>query len=386
MLAIVLGGIALLSLTIVMVWFAHQARNNRLAAERIAVAERVAAEAKVSAEKAAAEEKAVADKRVAEERVMTEKRIAEEKAAAEKTIAEENKKAAAAKKAADEKAAASKQMAKTGGVADQEGPSLTSVKDDAGIKDAVGLVVIGLSATGYLGEQDYHLWASGSAFAINHNGAMLTNKHVVDEYLKLGRAKELKRDFKAKTSATLEEQVWVFVRSEKFDAKVVYISRKNDYAVLHVDHQFPKPFRLKIVPDEMLDADVRAIGFPGTATEGFSDQEILTKETNKNAWHKDIADCLNERDLQYVLTSGRVSQVTDDTVLKAKWLQHSAGIAHGSSGGPLVLFPNATVIGVNTLVAHDFKQGNGTEFYRALFLGQFRDDLDKHVPGILWVQ
>ncbi len=376
-LAIGLAGIAALSLVVAIVWIVYASQSSRRAAEERAVAEKKAGEEKAATEKEAAEEKAAVEQKAAEEKAAAERKVAGEKAAAEKKVAGE--KAAAEKKAAEGKAAEEK------AAAENKPATLTSIKDHAGIADAVGKVVIGVSGTDYFGKQSYGRAGAGSAFAITHDGAMITNKHVVKPCLEWQRADDYKNDLKQKYKwTTVDFRIWVFVNRDKYDARIVHVSSKNDYAILRVQRRFSRPFRLKHSAEETMDAEVRAIGFPEAAAKAFTDRGLLLKDISKRLLRDDIADCFDHQDLQYTMTAGRISQVAE--ALKVKWFQHDAGTAPGSSGGPLVL-TDATVLGVNTLVAQDQRDGKsfGAQWHRALLLGQFRDDIDKHVSGIVWV-
>ncbi|MEN6449924.1 MAG: serine protease [Thermoguttaceae bacterium] len=262
--------------------------------------------------------------------------------------------------------------------------TLTSIKDHKGIADAIGMVAVGGIITNYEGRRLEVPVCRGSAFAITADGAMLTNKHVIEPYINLQRAQQLKEDLKAEEKLTIEGWIWVFVNGDKYNATLTHVSAKNDYAILRVDHHFTRPFRLKeAASEELQDVEVRAIGFPGAATKAFSDREWMLKQSNKTSWHEDIAECFANRELRYVLTSGRISKVDEDAALKVTWLQHNAGTAHGSSGGPLVL-TDATVLGVNTQ-GHRDETGTGIEFSCAFFLGQCRKDIDEHVHGVVWV-
>lgn len=206
--------------------------------------------------------------------------------------------------------------------------------------------------------------------------------------MQLQRARDAKDEFKREYNATLEEQIWVFVNKEKHDAKLVHVSDKADYAILRVNCRFEKPFRLKTTPERLLDIEVRALGFPDVASAALSTQEERLQELRLQSimegnLHSDVRECFSDRDLQYVMTSGRICQVADDTATNIKWIQHDAGIAPGSSGGPLVIHKNAIVLGVNTVIVGDRR--GGTALYRAIFLGQFRKDIDRHAPGVVWV-
>jgi S1-C subfamily serine protease len=262
-------------------------------------------------------------------------------------------------------------------------PTVSSIKEHKAIADAVGKVVMGGEITNYEGQLFEVARSSGSAFAINQNGAMLTNKHVVEEYLNLSRADQLKADLSRLHKLKLREMLWVFVNGEKYVAKLVYTSPKHDYAILKIDRRFSRPFALKLSSSDLLDAEVRAIGFPGVATEGFSEQEIEQQIAKNQHPHADVAEEFNERDMQYLLTSGRVSQVTGDEALRATWLQHTANIAHGNSGGPLVL-SDATVVGINTRMAGNTHE-LGAQVFRALCVGQFHKEIDQQVHGVTWV-
>jgi S1-C subfamily serine protease len=262
-------------------------------------------------------------------------------------------------------------------------PTLSSIKEHKAIADAIGKVIVGGEVTNYQGKTFQLPKSSGSAFAINHNGAMLTNKHVVEGYVELSHANQLKADLSREYRLGLHEMLWVFVAGEEYAARLVYVSPKHDYAILQVERHFARPFALKLSSDDLLDAEVRAVGFPGVASIGFSDKEISQDVAKSELRHADVAEFFNARELQYLLTSGRVSQVTSDAAMRVTWLQHTASIAPGNSGGPLVL-PDATVVGINTMIVGDAKE-LGAQFFRALCLGQFRDEIDRRVSGVTWI-
>ena len=62
-----------------------------------------------------------------------------------------------------------------------------------------------------------------------------------------------------------------------------------------------------------------------------------------------------------------------------QYIQHSAPISGGNSGGPLI-YEDGSVIGINTLVAFDRdKAGVGVKYY-AISVNQLLSELQRNVP------
>ena len=71
---------------------------------------------------------------------------------------------------------------------------------------------------------------------------------------------------------------------------------------------------------------------------------------------------------------------------EANYLVHTARIATGNSGGPLIA-RDGTVLGINTLgisvqMGKERVIQEGQNY--ALTLPQLRKEIDQHVPGIVW--
>ena len=260
-----------------------------------------------------------------------------------------------------------------------------SVRDAEAIAESVGFTVVGLRVTTYDGRLSEFPMSTGSAFAISEDGHMVTNKHVVEAYRRMQRATQLKQDMRAKYKVDLVEGVWIFVDGEKHPATLVWASPLHDIAIVKIDHRFKRRFRVSASGADLLDLDIRAIGFPGIASHGLSDSETIRESLERREKQlnppEDIAAHFKDRDFRFSLTAGRVSQIAEDSATGAKWLQHSAVISPGSSGGPLVTV-DGLVLGINTSVVSETNANTSSS--RSISIGQFRSDLDKRVEGIAW--
>lgn len=266
---------------------------------------------------------------------------------------------------------------------------ITSVKHHDDIRTAVGLVVVGLEIRH--GKDHYEApLLTGSAFAVAPGtGIMLTNRHVVNPFYNLSSDSDWKQAIRVKEGLLCEEKMWVFVAGNKYTASLVHTSPQFDFAVIRTSYKSGKAFRMKLSVDKLDDEEVRAIGFPGNAGIQLSleqDSKRIGKiqEAIQHGKGTDVKEFFLSHQLQPVLTKGTVCQIASDDAKSTSWLQHTASIALGSSGGPLVL-PDATVVGINTGIAGD-RTGHGAEFYRAVAITQLRSELDAFVKDAAWVQ
>ena len=263
------------------------------------------------------------------------------------------------------------------------GSVLSSVRDAEAIGKTVGLLVVGAEFVDYEGQLLQLPFGSGSAFAIASDGLMLTNKHVLERYQRLARSQRLKRDLMDQSRLNrLEEKLWVFLEGVKSPASLVWASPTHDYAIIKIDMRFATTFSIAVSTQQLLDSDVRTIGFPGVASQvPLSVDEALQDLIKKGALHSDVSQYFKDRELQFLLTSGRISQVTKDDATGVSWIQHTANIGPGSSGGPLVSV-DGLVLGINTAVSPG--EGGGASSFLAMPLGQFREQIDSHAHGVAW--
>lgn len=141
--------------------------------------------------------------------------------------------------------------------------------------------------------------------------------------------------------------------------------------------------------EKLVDEEVCVIGFPANAGIGLSESQVSEKVADivdkcRNGKGMDIGDCFLSQQLQFVLTKGTICQTARDDASKTTWLQHTASVAQGSSGGPLVL-ADGTVVGINTLIVSR-PEGVGAEFYRSVSVGQLRSEIDRFVKDAVWIQ
>ena len=266
--------------------------------------------------------------------------------------------------------------------APQSSMIITSVQDGENLAKAVALVVVGVEVVTYEGDLHQVPIGQGSAFAIDTNGLMLTNRHVLEQYLKLSRGDRIKEDFVDEANLnSFQERIWVFIGGRKYSGQLVHASSQHDWAVIRVDMKFEAVFRIGERSDDLLDTEVRAVGFPGNAAIGFSLGEDIEQFLRAVLPHEDATAYFKDRDFVFVLTSGRVSQVVTDSTTGVTWIQHTANIGPGSSGGPLVK-PDGTVVGINTLLAPG--EDGGAAIYRAMSLTGLHDEIAQVAPASVW--
>jgi S1-C subfamily serine protease len=179
------------------------------------------------------------------------------------------------------------------------------------------------------------------------------------------------------------EKLWVLIAGEKYPASLLYTSPQFDFAMLKIPFAITKTFRLKGSSTEnLLDTEVRAIGFPGNAGVELSEEQGSSRiaaimEASKHGEYVDVKKGFLSQGLQFVLTKGTICQLPFDETKKMAWLQHTANIAPGSSGGPLVL-ADGVVVGINTVIAGNSEK-IGADFYRAISVGQLRTEIDRYI-------
>jgi S1-C subfamily serine protease len=243
------------------------------------------------------------------------------------------------------------------------------------IPHATGLVVSGATVTNLKSGELVEVPGSrGTCFALSPMGYLLTNKHVVEEYVKLTRADAAIEELQTKSACRLKPNLWVYFAKEKYDAKVVYMSAKYDMAVLKVDREGPF-FRLNNNPSIAQGTHIYAMGFPAASSEPLSVEGAIQKSTRKLSEH--VESVLDESDFRYSITDGIISTLRSE--LGTEYIQHSAPISGGNSGGPLI-YDDGSVIGINTLVSFDKeKAGVGVKYY-AVSLNQALEEIRRNVP------
>ena len=257
------------------------------------------------------------------------------------------------------------------------GPDFVEASNDnEHIERAVGLVVCGAQVFGPDGSYaEVNPFGHGSGFVVTPDGYMLTNRHVVAEYSRFQQSNY--HEIAASHGVVVRPQVWVFFgRNHCLTAHVVYVSSEHDFAVLKADTTDQLPmFRLLGTREPLVASKVTACGFPGAAQGLLSDDEILDT-LGRQSSATTIDKKFKPRDFDYTSTSGSVSRIAVEEGGRS-WIQHDAQIHGGNSGGPLIS-EDGVVVGINTSAP----DAAGISF--ALSMVQFRDELDRVVPGLRW--
>lgn len=242
----------------------------------------------------------------------------------------------------------------------------------ADLAPSVGLVIVGLSTKH--SPPKFLPLGTGTAFAVTSDGVMLTNRHVV-EGVRDGSA--VPQEYR-ETGAVAGVHVWVAVEGALHPADICYVSGENDLAILKIDRKNMRTFRLSSNDDVDHLTRVFAVGFPGAASVALSDEEKFEEQIRKSDLHDNIRLYFKDREFEYTLTDGTVSRMSKESNGRS-WIQHSAIISQGNSGGPLCL-EDATVVGINT-------QGvMGADVRQALCVGQLRREIETVTQDALWTR
>jgi S1-C subfamily serine protease len=257
-------------------------------------------------------------------------------------------------------------------------PGYIASHTSADIARATGLVVCGGTITSLKsGEVIERALSRGTCFSLNPRGFLLTNKHVVDDYLRIMKAEAAREEAEKTWACRIEPALWVYFAKDRYDAKVVYVSNKFDIAVLKVERGGPY-FRLSTSPEVVQGTRVYAIGFPAASSQPLSLEAAIQRWTRKLGEQAD--DDFDESDYRYSITDGIVSLLRSE--LRVDYIQHSASISAGSSGGPLI-YEDGTMIGINTLVSFEGqKAGVGVKYY-AIAVNQAMNELKRKIPDLL---
>jgi S1-C subfamily serine protease len=280
-----------------------------------------------------------------------------------------------------------------------EGPltfvSTTQTRErDHAVADAVALVVPGIYIKYNDGSWSERRFGHGSGFVVTSEGHIITNRHVVEKLVNFKGSQKL-RDLENDIRGSVQAKIWVFFGQEhklEADLENVYVSQDYDLAILKVNQKTPRFFALSKTEAShipMLDS-VSSLGFPST------DQDA-TKILNPNqpvsntALNSPVQRGFLDADFNVTKENGGIKKNSfrarpKASQLEAFYLVHTARIAPGNSGGPLIA-RDGTVLGINTLgitiSMGDEKFIQEGQNY-ALTLPQLRKEIDKQIPNVTW--
>ncbi len=249
--------------------------------------------------------------------------------------------------------------------------------DDPAAKEATGFIVFGLQLVRADGATAVYPVLQGSGFAISPRGYILTNKHVITPNEEFD---QITNEAASKKTAS-KPRIWAIFSGHEFDADLVYISKTQDWAVLRIAPDSVPYFRLSAVPSTAATDDVFAIGYPEYARLASSDGEAFRRYLRASTLHEHISQYFESSDFVASTSKGVVSREfpAEDGVERVLWIDHTAQIGHGNSGGPL-LSRSGVVLGINTGGAQDER---GT-ILRALQIAQFHAEMSRIVLDAEW--
>ena len=265
---------------------------------------------------------------------------------------------------------------------------------DSRLSQAVGMVICGAEVV-IDGEADEIALGSGTSFAVTSDGFLVTNRHVVEgfnggveeiahqlfEAFKESVPEDKHDEVKASIKASIRRpRIWVALNGEILDAEVKMISDGYDLAVLKIPKKQLPFFCLSTTEVDRL-TEVSAIGFPGAASSPISEYDAFEKYVRAKTG-RGIGRFFTPSDLEFTQTQGKVSKIAHKASAngmgKTTWIQHTASISPGNSGGPLCLDSGA-VAGVNTLISSE--DGNMKFSFST---PQVREELEAVTGELTW--
>lgn len=267
----------------------------------------------------------------------------------------------------------------------RRGKVIQDLTDEKAVSAAVGLVVCGASLIYPDGTEGDYVRSTGTCFMVSTNGYLLTNKHVIDWTWNLKKARLLLKKLQDDELLEVSPTVWVFFGKEKYTADIIHVSENYDLAILKVNRPQNAYFRLAGTDSWPRSKKIVACGFPGVAQNPLTAEEALLKLNRKGQTDMPktrVEKAFAARDFEYITTEGTISRVTTEDGSSRRWIQHTASVNPGNSGGPL-LTETGAVIGINTLSFVKSNSGVSGVFF-SLSTPQLRAEITRHVPAAVW--
>ena len=237
---------------------------------------------------------------------------------------------------------------------DDAGRPLRHVLDETGqpIADAKGVPMVDLTGTGAVAVQSY----SGTAFLVDPEGALLTNRHIAEPWWEREEAAPLLAA--GLRPAFLRLRAFFPGRPDPVPIEVLRVDPSLDVALMRTVGWTPTAAPLPIHPEPNRITEglpVMLVGFPtglDAVLSKLSDQEYATFERAGGADRYATAEYLAREDrLSATITGGFVWEIRPHVLV------YDARTSGGGSGGP-VLDRQGQVIGVNAAYLEEFEGGN----------------------------
>jgi hypothetical protein len=258
---------------------------------------------------------------------------------------------------------------------------ITGLDRDEELAAAVGLVVCGFHITQPTGRHTDLPISTGTCFAVSADGYLFTNKHVIEEISNWRQANLLLEKLRKEELLEVRPTVWVFFKKtsdtpDKYVADIIHVSDHHDFGILKIDRSGPF-FALSKAEQFRRGLKVVACGFPGNAKVPHSEEETM-ETIRRQKTEANVENQFKNRDFEFTMTSGTINRVVNEQEGR-QWIEHSALLNPGNSGGPLVA-EDGKVVGINTLLA----KGEGGAIFSALGLHQLQGEINPRVSGVLW--
>ncbi len=230
------------------------------------------------------------------------------------------------------------------------------------IRKSVGLLVVGMELSVNLPngiqKKEFPL-SGGSCVIIDSTGHVLTNYHVIADYLKAkpeeaAFAREISAEYRVPVNAYFG--MLMYIEGRYYYLKRVFDDKRLDIALLEIVNDAKTPAAWSYLPLASSDAvnniargeTVLACGYPAESSMVGSVPQLkerIRREKNSIL----ITDSFLKEDFLFTMTAGIVSRPFKD-VAGTAFIQHDAIITAGNSGGPL-LNTKEEVLGINTLAS-----------------------------------
>jgi S1-C subfamily serine protease len=236
---------------------------------------------------------------------------------------------------------------------DEAGRPLRHVLDETGepIADAQGVPMVDLTGTGAIAAQRY----TGTAFLVDGEGRLLTNRHVAEPWWDNEDAAPLLEA--GLRPRFLQLRAFFQDRAEPVPIEVLRVDPELDVALVRTVGWKPpaEPLRIHPQPDAIVEGQaVMLVGFPtglDAVLSKLTAQEYAALERAGADTYGKVVQLAREQRLIPTITGGFVWEV------KPHILVYDARTAGGGSGGP-VLDRQGQVIGINAAYDPQFEGGN----------------------------
>ena len=227
---------------------------------------------------------------------------------------------------------------------------------------------------------------SGTAFAVNSLGLMLTNRHVVEAAKEASPPANLE---KLKLPTLTRRDISYVIcfgpnPKDRFTAKLLHKSERYDLAILKIDRRVEHPLVISQKNPRQGD-DILVCGYPGAVMAALNAASDTPAQLNdlKEKWestrHVDAFDGFNPDSFSSTLTKGIVS-AANRNVEDASYLQIDAGISPGNSGGPVLNVDNE-VVGIATWGISQAPAGIHASYNFALRVGQLNEEIQPYLKN-----